>query len=1193
VKARYLAFILILALSLFFLVKPSLSIWSTPLLAFNATPNTVYLNWTSNYQTNVTITSNDTNSATNTSNITIEIYNTTSSLTWNYSQFNSYPSCLNSTNYLIVGNAITYGNVSGPINGSNITYNNVNFTLIYDLSTSIHPCSPGRYWLGNLTIGNYTNSTEQTYLSVILDIPISQNSSNNPLNNVTGLGSFGYSKMPANATQYQSYFFNATSSGDAYIRNATSVLINLTGWPSSQDVDLFLFDNSGNLKAKSINKNTNEEAVYGYLPSANQMWEIRVYGNSSNTSGITYYGQIVFNTLNMTNASDTSQRIDLLNFTSAFGTSMNVSNISTINLTLKNEGNINLTNVAESKYLYHVEKFVLSGNQNISIIVPNSTVASKLKVTLNWTGASNYSFDVYKSDGSLAMTSKNKHNSANMTGAMQEEYNETTSIGNGGYWRVNVKNNTNVTNDVYTLTALVYVNASEWISSNFTNFNFNTIELTNSTDTIQYNMTVPNDMLDGKYEGYIQFKDNAGSTLRVPVEVSTRTASLIVNNSFQSSTVTLNENINATLTKVLDITYNNTGSFPISISHTNSSGLLYLSNNNISFTYDAPSTIPANSSGTINITININTTNTSDTVGTYEGWIFLNANESLPSSNFNLTLRVNLSKTLTVTFLGVKTYADSNTTRNSSAESVLLGFDISYINGTGLDNPYAINATNITSWLNNINITTYNITLTDMTNYTSVSPIYSGGVDYGFGANHYYVNGTVPENSLGGTYDMGLTVNYSKGGNVFSGSGLGSTTGKYLIINNSGLYMTYTNVSSVTLPSNNITRSYVNITNYGPVDSNASLTTINFTASCSSYYTISGADSSISGPSGCTATYSSTANTYNVKIPANSTCILWWIITASNIDSDSTCSGSIQGDGLWFNPQGISYSVTVQSNTTTSSSTDTTTTTTTTNTPTTTNTESMSFTVYQPLVTVQQNSSNYTDVRIQNTGNLTLNASFSISGINSAWYTINDTSSRLLFRNSYAGYRIYFAVGNVEVGDYQGYYSFFTGDQRLNQSFTLRILPALAKQIEINDTLAQYKFNMTDLEIELNQSRDKNLNITLAEQKFAELKAAIAEADGYIASGDYFNANKLLESIKDLINQTKTELSNAKVIGKQESRKQIFIYTGIVVGVVVIAAVAYLFWPTRGSKKGLSLKSLNPAEKERDFEKLKDKYKKE
>ena len=166
-----LAFLFILILSLFFLVKPSFSIWSSPLLAFNVTPNTVYLNWTNNYQANVTIFSNGTNIITNTSNITIEVFNTTSSFTANYSQYNGYSSCLNNAHNLLIQNASTYSNISGTINGSDVSGNNVNLTLIYNTSSSVHPCSPGRYWLGNLTIRNYTNSSEQAYASVILDVP--------------------------------------------------------------------------------------------------------------------------------------------------------------------------------------------------------------------------------------------------------------------------------------------------------------------------------------------------------------------------------------------------------------------------------------------------------------------------------------------------------------------------------------------------------------------------------------------------------------------------------------------------------------------------------------------------------------------------------------------------------------------------------------------------------------------------------------------------------------------------------------------------------------------------------------------------------------------------------------------------------------------------------------------------------------
>ena len=710
-KIKYILPLFVILVSLFFLIKPSLSAWSSTVI-FNATPDTVYLNWTNAYQSNVTVISNNTINIT-----TISIYNSTNSFTWNYTQFNNFASCLNNTIYLVIRNDTAYSNTSGPINGSSTDTNNVSFIVVYDTNSSIHPCSPGRYLLRDLSVGN---STEQANINIILDIPLSGNSTNNPLSNSTGFGSFGPSLMPANATSYHSYFFNATSSSDSYIKNATSVLINLTGWPSSQDVDLFLFNSSGYLMAKSINKNTSEQIVYSYLPTSNQMWEIRVYGNSSNVSGITYYGQIIFNTLNVTNASDTDQRMDLLNFTSAFGSAMNATNVSTINISLKNEGYINLTNVVESHDLYHVQRFVSSGNRSIFIFVPNSTIASKLKVSLNWTGASNYSFDVYKPDGTLAMYSRNKHSFANITTSSEEEYNETTSIGDGGLWRVEITNNTNVTG-TYTLTSMFYVDSSEWISSNFTAHNFNT---TYSNYTVQYNLTVQNDTLDGKYEGYVQYRDNRGSILRVPIDVNVTTPSLMLNNSFQSSTVTLNENIGKNVTRTLNITYNNTGSFPITIS-AGSSANLSLSNKNISFTYSAPASIPAKSNGTINITIPINTSITGDTPGNYDGWISLNATDSHPSASFNLAIRLSLSSTLTVDFLGVKTYADTNTTRNSSAESVLFGFDVNYVGGSSLEEPLALNSSNITSiWLSNLNVSK-TITLTNITNYTTTTPIYA------------------------------------------------------------------------------------------------------------------------------------------------------------------------------------------------------------------------------------------------------------------------------------------------------------------------------------------------------------------------------------------------------------------------------------------------------------------------------------
>jgi hypothetical protein len=1206
VKVRYLAFILVLALSVFLLAVPSLSIWSSPYQVFNATPNTLYLNWTNGYQRNVTIMSNGT-SPSNT-NVTIGILNATSSFIANYSQFNS-PStiCQDLNTFLLVRlDNGTYANVTTSINGTAAYYNNATATLIHDVNT--RSCSPGRYWIGNFTMQNLS-SAENLNISIILDIPISANSTptTNPLSNSTGVGTFGYAgstKLTANSTYYHSYFFNATSSTDAYVRNATSVVINITGWVSSQNVDLFLFDSSGTLKSKSINVNTSEWLNYNYLPSANQMWEIRIYGNTTSTGGIPYYGYIVFGTLNATNADNTNQNVSLINFTSAFGAAMNVANSSLVNVTLKNEGGINMTNTIESKELYYVQRTGNSGGKNISIFVPDYLIASKLKVSLNWTGPSNYSFNVYRPNGTLAMNSMNKFAYANFTDAVQEEeYNETTDLGSGGYWTVQILNNSN--NNAYNLTTYAYVvNASAWISSNYTTFNFNNFGLANSSDTIQYNLTVPTSAIDGKYEGFLKYRSDSGATLKVPLEVLVKTPSLVVNNTMSSSTVVINENIGSDITKALNITINNTGSFPLSFTHSNSSGILDLSsaNKNITFTYILTSSpLSAGSGGTINITIPINTTLTGNTSGQYRGWILLSSNDSYPYQNFNLTLIVNLTSTLTVNFFGIQSYNGGIMTTNSSQENVTIGFNITYANGNALENPLWMNTNNFSVWLNNINSSSLSITYTvPSTGYLSTSnysmagsgaPVYcnSAWCDLLFGRNLYYLNMTIPASYAGGYYDVLVTPSYNRGDYTFTGTGDSYDQGKYLIINNSALYMSWTNSSWVTMYPTNTTRFYVNVTNFGPVASSSALNTINFTELCPDIYSIT--SGGIDGPTGCAATYASDADhTYNITIPANSSCIIWWSVRANDTGSGNGCSSNyIRGYGTWFNPLGISPTFLVY---TVSSSTDTTTTTTgATNTPTTTNIEGMSFVVYQFLVAVQQNSTNSTDVRIQNTGNLTLNVSISINGINSTWYSINDTSSRLLYRNLFAGYRINFAVGSVEVGDYQGTYSVFTGDRRFNQSFILRILPAPATQVEINNTLLQYKLNMTDLENQINQSKQGNMNVTLAEQRLAELKSKITQAENYIKAGDYFSANMLFTDIKNLINQTKTELATASEIGKQESRKQMFIYIGIGAAVLLIGAAAYLFWPTKGSSK-MMFKSLKPKEpKEKDFDKLKEKYK--
>ena len=416
--------------------------------------------------------------------------------------------------------------------------------------------------------------------------------------------------------------------------------------------------------------------------------------------------------------------------------------------------------------------------------------------------------------------------------------------------------------------------------------------------------------------------------------------------------------------------------------------------------------------------------------------------------------------------------------------------------------------------------------------------------------------------------------------------------------------MSYTNASSFSLQITNTTRFHVNITNYGPVDSNATLNTINFTETCADY-NISGATGSVSG-AGCVATYSSTANIYNVTVPPNgSSCMVWWTITAGSTGTGSACTGYVKGGGTWFNPTGLGVTITVG----TSSSSTTTSTSSTAATPTT--TSNMEFTTAEILMLVQQNSSNYTDVGIKNTGTKSLDITFSVEGIDSSWYALNATS-KLIGSGFMAGFRVTFDIGSEEVKNYAGTYKAVSTGKTITKNFTLRVTPAPSTQIEINDTLAQYKLNLTELEKELNQTKEENVNVTIAEQKLAELKSKIAEAENYIEQGDYFSASQLLNSIKNLIDDTKNELSKAKEIIAQKKSRLIWIYAGIGAAVVVVGVVAYLFWPSKGGfhpKKGFAFKEkkitfggLKPLEKESKkssgiemkgtFEKIKERFKK-
>jgi hypothetical protein len=305
--------------------------------------------------------------------------------------------------------------------------------------------------------------------------------------------------------------------------------------------------------------------------------------------------------------------------------------------------------------------------------------------------------------------------------------------------------------------------------------------------------------------------------------------------------------------------------------------------------------------------------------------------------------------------------------------------------------------------------------------------------------------------------------------------------------------------------------------------------------------------------------------------------LVWWSIHAESTGSGNNCTGFIYGTGYWFNS--LSVDVTVPNTTTTTTPGGTTTPTT----PTT--TYNLEFSKAETLIPVQQNSSNFTEVGVKNTGNTSQNVTFRLEGINSTWYTINSTSATI-FSGGTAGFKITFTVGKEEVKDYSGKYNATSPSKSIAKNFTLRVLPAPEEKLKINDTLALYKVEMIELETEINQSRDKGMNVTLAEQKLKELKSNISQAENYTKVGDYFNANQLLPTIKSLIDDTKNELSKAKEIVSEAHKKRIWIFVGIGAGAAVLGVIVFLLWPTKGYHAGGKVYF---SEKESLFKRLKTK----
>jgi len=1130
---------------------------SSPLRQFNITEDEIYLNWTNNYTANITI---GINSSFN--NINVTILNSSFYALTNYSQSGNSYQCLEGLGgyTLFVKNSTgNYNNSIGPIGAGNT----IDVTILDNVDYNHRLCKPGRYWIDKLTVNNQSNETAN--FTVFIDIPIS--SSNVDGISTNGIGNFSDgATIPVNTTTYHSYYLNTST-----IQNATGLMINLTGWSSSQDVDMFLFDNSTPiLLAKSINKtDTKESLIYNFLTDTEKMWEIRVYGNS--TSSISYWGMIAFTTLNITNSSN----IQIPSI--GFGV-MNASETGYKNFTLKNEGSLVLSDVEESKELYRIERFGSNNPKNFTFFIPNSSLVSRVKVALNWTGASNYSLNIYNQDDSNLASSTNKFVNANKSKTIQEEYNETTSI-SAGVWKVTVTSNTNVTYDPYNVTVYMYVPTS-WIASNYSTVTFNRTGLDNYTADVGLNLTISNNTMDGLYEGYIQYLDSNDAGIRIPISFNVTAPMLVVNGTIGYTTVRIDENYDANLTESINIAVNNTGLYEMVFTVTNSSnGTLSCVSGNCNssyfanFTYTSLSSVSGYSSETMNINV---TFNDSMPTGLYRGWVLFNttnysdvALSSHPYDTFTLKLELNLTNSLDVRIVDITTNNGSSITNGTDNETVTAKFQVYYVNGTELDAGNALNTSNFTIWLTGINVTTYRIPTSGGLNLTNGTT--GGQLTYNAADHCYWINFSVPIDMPGEYYRVHVSANYYRNTSSHNGEGINQS----LLIENPGLYMSTGNSTSFNMVNSSGSsyqkRFLVNVTNYGPLPASSAVIRFNTTklgGACS----LSVAATSNNGLCGSTST--SSANfTISPAGYASSLCQVWWTITASG--TEETCTGNIIGENTtnpWFNPRGtdLTISVTTVATTTTTATTaltsdgnggtsgDGTTTTTTIE------LEYLNISSYPSTISVEQGGNKTESVKVKNI-NETVDQSvkLEIFGIEEEdWYEITPSTSVSITTGSEYTYSVSFIIPeNQTVDDYSGMFKASSSYSSDKEDFTLKVTPGTEMKEEISLNITTYKSDIQTLEEQINQSKEQGYNVSEAETLLSQLKGKMTEVESYVDADDYGSAYDLLDDIKTLIDQTRTALleANPTLRGDWWGWGKWIIIAAIGIGV---AFVGYMFWPT-------------------------------
>ena len=468
-------FLLMMATVVFAAIVPSTS------SEFSVSPDFQYVNW-----------ANSTGMGGFTANLTLTNNNATRNITLNVSMVSSIVNSLGAAaNFVVV-----------PNNQTNLTSStSANITLIFTTDALLS----GRY-TGNITILNSTNSSENTSVSITLDIPLNVNASG--YGTISGnVGSSGYELFYVNMSRVSAYGINVTV-------NSTDV----------SPLNLTIKDGSGTLIGTFGFNTTGNSTQLNYTTVQTGYWSLNFTSNTTTPFNATVQllkGSLLVN--NATSATVTNR------------TNLGLNGNVTLLFWLNNNADydVSISSVSNSSILNHTlyptkNMSISSINFASSTLSKNSGMLVGINVTVNTNisdTAGNYvGWIAFASDRGYPNTTLNVTLVVNLTGALDVGSVSFTNLIDGTYFAPGSNVSVTLFPNYQNGTAIsVPSSYSVWImhqnisgTTQVTNTSIRNLTLTNNnvacnTTACVLNVTIPtNGTLGGNYTLYAFVSDSNG-----------------------------------------------------------------------------------------------------------------------------------------------------------------------------------------------------------------------------------------------------------------------------------------------------------------------------------------------------------------------------------------------------------------------------------------------------------------------------------------------------------------------------------------------------------------------------------------------------------------------------------------------------------------------------------------------------------